>query len=56
MAEYLTNNTDLKKVADAIREKGGTSEALQYPDGFVAAIGEITTGVELSIIVSVTSG
>lgn len=56
MAEYLTNNTDLKKVADAIREKGGTSAALQYPDGFVAAIGEITTGVELSIIVSVTSG
>lgn len=56
MAEYLTNNTDLKKVADAIREKGGTSEQLIYPDGFVAAIGEITTGVELSLIVSVTSG
>lgn len=56
MAEYLTNNTDLKKVADAIREKGGTSAALQYPDGFVAAISEITTGVELSLIVSVTSG
>ena len=54
--EYLTNNTDLKKVADAIREKGGTSAALQYPDGFVAAIGEITTGIELSLIVSVTSG
>ena len=54
--EYLTNNTDLKKVADAIREKGGTSAALQYPDGFVAAIGEISTGIELSIIVSVTSG
>lgn len=56
MAEYLTNNTDLKKVADAIREKGGTSEQLIYPDGFAAAIGEITTGVELSLIVSVTSG
>lgn len=54
--EYLTNNTDLTKVANAIREKGGTSAALQYPDGFVAAIGEITTGVELSLIVSVTSG
>lgn len=54
--EYLTNNTDLKKVADAIREKGGTSAALQYPDDFVAAIGEITTGIELSLIVSVTSG
>lgn len=54
--EYLTNNTDLTKVANAIRAKGGTSAALQYPDGFAAAIGEITTGVELSIIVSVTSG
>ena len=56
MAEYLTNSTDLTKVANAIREKGGTSEALQYPDGFVAAIGEITTGIEISLIVSVTSG
>ena len=54
--EYLTNNTDLKKVADAIRAKGGTSAALQYPDGFAAAIEEITTGIELSLIVSVTSG
>ena len=54
--EYLTNNTDLKKVADAIRAKGGTSAALQYPDGFAAAIEEISTGIELSIIVSVTSG
>ena len=54
--EYLTNNTDLTKVANAIREKGGTSAALQYPDGFAAAIGEITTGVEISLIVSVTSG
>lgn len=42
--EYLTNNTDLKKVADAIREKGGTSAALQYPDGFVTAISNIQTG------------
>ena len=54
--EYLTNNTDLTKVANAIRAKGGTSAALQYPDGFAAAIGEITTGIELSLIVSVTSG
>lgn len=42
--EYLTNNTDLKKVADAIRAKSGTSAALQYPDGFVTAIGNIHTG------------
>lgn len=43
MAEYLTNDTDLKKVADAIRTKGGTSAALKYPDGFTLAIGAIKT-------------
>lgn len=38
MAEYLTNTTDLTKVASAIREKGSTSDPLVYPDGFVTAI------------------
>lgn len=56
MAEYLTNTTDLTKVATAIREKGGTSDSLVYPDGFVTAIQAIQTGTELQIIVSVTSG
>ena len=44
MAEYLTNTTDLTKVASAIREKGGTSDPLVYPDGFVTAIQSIQTG------------
>lgn len=56
MAEYLTNTTDLTKVASAIREKGGTSDPLVYPDGFVTAIQAIQTGTELKIVVSVTSG
>lgn len=56
MAEYLTNTTDLTKVASAIREKGGTTDPLVYPDGFVTAIQAIQTGTELQIIVSVTSG
>lgn len=38
MSEYLTNTTDLTSVADAIRAKGGTSDLLVYPDGFVTAI------------------
>lgn len=42
MAEYLTNDTDLKTVADAIRAKGKTTDALSYPDGFVTAIGAIS--------------
>ena len=56
MTELLTNTTDLTKVAAAIREKGGTSDPLVYPDGFVTAIQAIQTGTELKIIVSVTSG
>ena len=56
MAEYLTNTTDLTKVASAIREKGGTSAPLVYPSGFISAIQAIQTGTELQIIVTVTSG
>ena len=56
MAEYLTNTTDLTKVASAIREKGGTSDSLVYPDGFVTAIQAIQTGTELQIIATVQSG
>ena len=56
MAEYLTNTTDLTKVASAIREKGGTTAQLVYPDGFVTAIQAIQAGTELQIIVTVESG
>lgn len=41
MAEYLTNTTDLTKVASAIRAKGGTSDPLVYPDGFASAVAGI---------------
>ena len=44
MAEYLTNTADLTAVADAIRAKGGISNPLVYPDGFVSAIQAIETG------------
>ena len=42
--KYIANNTDLQAVANAIREKGGTSSPLTFPDGFVEAIGDIETG------------
>lgn len=42
--DYLTNDTDLKKVADAIRAKGGTSDPLAYPSGFVSEIQAIPSG------------
>lgn len=44
MADYLTTDTDLTAVADAIREKGGTSAALEWPSGYVDAIDAIETG------------
>lgn len=44
MANYLTTDTDLTAVADAIRTKGGTSASLAFPSGFVDAIDAIETG------------
>ena len=37
-------DADLTDVADAIRTKGGTSDALEFPGGFVDAVGAIQTG------------
>lgn len=56
MAEYLTNTADLTKVASAIREKGGTSDPLVYPDGFVTAIQAIQTGIAPQLVVTVSAG
>ena len=44
MAEYLVTDSDMTKVADAIRAKGGTTEALAWPDGYKTAIDAIQTG------------
>ena len=44
MAEYLVQDSSLNDIADAIRKKGGTSDALAFPDGFVNAIGAIQSG------------
>lgn len=48
MGYRKVNDDSLALVANAIREKGGTSEALSFPDGFSAAIMEIESGVELN--------
>ena len=39
VVEYLTTETDLIKVANAIRAKSGTTAKLSFPDGFAQAIG-----------------
>lgn len=44
MADYLTTDTELTSIANAIRTKGGTAASLTYPTGFVSAINAIPTG------------
>lgn len=49
MAEYKVVDAekldaDLASVADAIRTKGGTSESLTFPQGFVDAVDAISSG------------
>lgn len=46
MADYLTTDTELTSVADAIRAKGGTSDSLVYPAGFVRAIEALGGGAK----------
>lgn len=43
VVEYLTTETDLIKVENAIRAKSGTTAKLSFPDGFVQAINSIPT-------------
>lgn len=44
MSDYLTTDTELQSVANAIRAKSGVSGSLVYPTGFVSAIESISTG------------
>lgn len=41
MATKTVQDASLTAVANAIRTKGGTSASLEFPDGFVSAIGDI---------------
>lgn len=40
--EYLTNDTDLKAVANAIRSKTGGTAKIAYPNGYVTEINKLT--------------
>lgn len=42
--EYSVNQADLIAVADAIRTKGKTTDAMMFPEGFVAAVEGIKGG------------
>lgn len=50
MANYKVTDTELTSVADAIRTKGGTQAQLEFPTGFVTAIGNIPTGGSATLI------
>lgn len=41
---YIATDLELTGIADAIRNKGGTSAPLVYPTGFISAINAIQTG------------
>lgn len=50
MADYLVTDTELTSVADAIRTKGGTTEQLSFPAGFVSAVESIQAGASEPIL------
>lgn len=53
MAEYLVQDSSLEAIADAIRERTGSSAAIAFPDGFVGAIANMG-GNGLSALVDET--
>lgn len=53
MAYKKVNDASLASVANAIRAKGGTSDALVFPEGFVSAISAIQTGGGGALLVKV---
>lgn len=54
MSDYKVSDNSLTSVAEAIRTKGGTTEGLQFPDGFVQAISSLSTGGSTLITKSIT--
>ena len=49
MAEYLVQGESLTAVADAIRERGGTTAPLSFPAGMAEAVRNIQSGADPSL-------
>ena len=56
MAKCITDTINLASVADAIRTKGGTSDPLVYPSGFISAIQAMQTGIIPKLVVTTRPG
>lgn len=54
MAEYLVQGKSITAVADAIRERGGTTDPLSFPAGMAEAVRGIPSG-ECGIDIVITS-
>lgn len=50
MAEFLVQGESLTEVADAIRERGGTTAPLSFPAGMAEAVRNIQSGGDLSAV------
>ncbi len=55
MANYQAPDTEFTAVANAIRTKGGTSAQLEWPQGFVDAVGAISGGGSTLITKNITA-
>jgi hypothetical protein len=52
---YVVFDAELTDVAQAIREKGGTTEELVFPEGFINAIHNISGGAGVSVITAASA-
>lgn len=48
--EYLVDGADMTTVADAIREKGGTTAPLSFPDGMASAVRDISASGGIKVL------
>lgn len=56
MADFIVSDGSLRSVADAIRERGGTSSPIIFPDGFASAIRGIPHDAIIGSFTGTTSG
>ena len=56
MADFVVSDGSLKSIADAIRERGGTSSPIIFSDGFASAIRSIPHDAIVGSFTGTTSG